>query len=64
MMQDTFVLTAQPWLYILMVVIPMTTFELIFFRWWQNRKLRDNTEPSQQQDLLEITMDAHAKKSE
>lgn len=64
MMQDTFVLTAQPWLYILMVVIPMTTFELTFLRWWQNRKLRDKTDSDTQQDLLEITLDAHTKKSE
>ena len=64
MMQDTFVLTAQPWLYILMVLIPMTTVEFIFFRWWQNRKLRDKTDSDTQQDLLDITLDAHTKKSE
>ena len=64
MMGDAFVLTAQPWLYILMVLIPMTAFELIFFRWWQNRKLRDKTEPGHQQNLMEIAIDAHTKKAE
>ena len=64
MMGDAFVLTAQPWLYILMVIIPMTTVEFIFFRWWQNRKLRDKTEPGHQQNLMEIAIDAHTKKAE
>ncbi len=62
MMGDAFVLTAQPWLYILMVVIPLTTVEFIFFRWWQNRKLLDKTTKPEQEKLMEIAIDAHTKK--
>jgi len=63
-MGDAFVLTAQPWLYILMVIIPMTTVEFIFFRWWQRRKLQDQQAQSDQQELMEIAIGAHMKKSE
>ncbi len=62
MMGDAYVLTAQPWLYIMLVVIPLTTVEFIFFRWWQNRKLHDKTTKPEQEKLMEIAIDAHTKK--
>lgn len=60
MMGDAFVLADQVWLYVLMVMIPMTTVEFTFLRWWQRRKLNE-TPKQEQQDMMELMIDAHAK---
>ena len=63
-MGSAFVLTEQIWLYALMVMIPMTTVEFTFLRWWQRRKLQNEEETSEQRKLMEIAINAHTKKSE
>lgn len=60
MMGDAFVLQDQVWLYVLMVMIPMTTVEFTFLRWWQRRKLKTEDDISQQ-NVMELMIDAHAK---
>lgn len=60
MMGDAFVLVDQVGLYVLMAMIPLTTIELVFLRWWKNRKLNGNVE-SETQDVMELMIDAHAK---
>ncbi len=64
MMGDAFVLTEQVWLYVLMLIIPMTTVEFTFLRWWQKRKLYQEDEPSEQRKLMEIAVGAHKKNRE
>ena len=64
MMGDAFVLTEQVWLYVLMFIIPMTTVEFTFLRWWQKRKLKSEEEINEHQKLVEIAIEAHTKKDE
>ena len=63
-MGSVFVLTEQVWLYALIVIIPMTTAEFTFLRWWQRRKLQNEGESSEKHKLMEIAIEAHTKKSE
>ena len=63
-MGDAFVLTEQVWLYVLMLIIPMTTVEFTFLRWWQKRKLKSEEEINEHQKLVEIASEAHTKKDE
>ncbi|MBQ2004406.1 MAG: hypothetical protein II239_05305 [Peptococcaceae bacterium] len=63
-MGDAFVLTEQVWLYVLMLIIPMTTVEFTFLRWWQKRKLKNEEEINEHQKLVEIAIEAHTKKDE
>ena len=63
-MGDTFVLTEQVWLYVLMIIIPMTTVEFTFLRWWQKRKLKSEEDINEHQKLVEIAIEAHTKKDE
>ena len=63
-MGDAFVLTEQVWLYVLLIIIPMTTVELTLLRWWQRRKLQSEEEKSEHLKLMEIAIEAHTKKSE
>ena len=63
-MGDAFVLTEQVWLYVLMLIIPMTTVEFTFLRWWQKRKLKSEEEINEHQKLVEIAIEAHTKKDE
>lgn len=62
MMGDAFVLTDQIWLYVLMVMITMTTAEFTFLRWWQRRKLQDTDTSDEHQELMKIAIDAHTNK--
>ena len=61
-MGDAFVLTEQVWLYVLMIIIPMTTVELTLLRWWQRRKLQSEEDINEHQKLVEIAIEAHTKK--
>lgn len=63
-MGNAFVLTEQVWLYVLMVIIPLTTVEFTLLRWWQRRKLQDKDEPTEQRKLMEIAINAHTHKDE
>ena len=63
-MGDAFVLTEQVWLYVLMLIIPMTTVEFTFLRWWKKRKLKSEEEINEHQKLVEIAIEAHTKKDE
>ena len=63
-MGDAFVLTEQVWLYVLIIIIPMTTVEFTFLRWWQKRKLKSEEDINEHQKLVEIAIEAHTKKDE
>jgi uncharacterized protein YecA (UPF0149 family) len=47
-----------------MLIIPMTTVEFTFLRWWQKRKLKSEEEINEHQKLVEIAIEAHTKKDE
>lgn len=60
-MGDAFVLTEQVWLYALIILIPMTTVEFTFLRWWKRRKLHNVEDDNEYQKLMEIAVNAHTK---
>lgn len=58
---STFVLTDQPWMYILLIVIPMTTVEFILLRWWQRNKLVSEEEKNAKKQM-KLAVNAYLKK--